>query len=549
MASSSGGGGPRREISFNPFSAVRYGFIRKDQQPVVLDETLRARSPLYIVAALLVVGSLVLRQPALFICGLLIATLAALPEVWYRFGLRALVIRHQLTTSRAVFGDTVELALVVENRKLLPIPWVEIDDQFPDPLPVLGLYLEPSAIPERAILRNTLALWAYQRVRRRYRVAAVARGAYTFGPLTLRLTDPFGILTREERREVTSTLLIYPLTAPIERFGLAARAPFGERATPQRLLEDPLRVGGTRAYAPGDDPRRIHWKATARTGSLQSKVYEPSARHTIVIFLDLRTFKHVGYGYVPALVELAISAAASVARWALEQRYAVGLLSNGTLSTADQEATASANNLRLRVPPSSRPEQLSLILDGLARLYPYYGAPVEQLLAREQGSLPAGATIVYIGHEAILDVPAILALRQLRARGHAVSLLLTTAGETASAKPEEHVVHLADLPVHYLGGIAAWEALVADVLGPGTLRQASTPLDVRKLAAEQLAALNDIHGASPAWTNSRASRDASPDASPDASTGARAERSEHGRADDRPGAERRAGSPRALVLE
>jgi uncharacterized protein (DUF58 family) len=538
MASGNSGGG-RQNVSFNPFTATRFGFMRKDLEPVQLDETLRARRPLYIAAVLLLLGSLVLQQPVLFVCALLVATVAVLPEIWYRFGLRALVAEHRLGASRAVFGDTVEVSLVLENRKLLPVPWIEVDDQFPDALPVLGLLLEPSAIPERATLRNTMALWAYQRVRRRYRVVAVARGTYTFGPLDLHLTDPFGILTRDDRREATSALLVYPLLAPIERFGLAARAPFGERATPQRLLEDPLRVGGTRAYMPGDEPRRIHWKATARTGSLQSKIYEPSARHTISIFLDLRTFKHVSYGYTPELVELAISAAASVARWALDQGYAVGLISNGTLSTADQEPASSAVNLRLRVPPSSRPEQLSLILDGLARLYPYYGAPVEKMVASEQDSLPAGATVVYIGNESVLDVPAILALRQLRSRGHAVSLLLTTQDERDGARqgadsnhhqqerPEDHLVHLADLPIHYLGGIATWEALTAEVLGPGRLRRASASLDTRLATVEQQARMQSIHI--------------------DGHTSA--ERTSNGSADDRAGTDRRPTEPRAFILE
>jgi uncharacterized protein (DUF58 family) len=494
------------------------------------DETLRARRPLYYIAGVLVIGSLVLQQPLLFVAGLLVAALTALPEVWYRFGLRALAVRHTLSASRAIFGDTVEIALVVENRKLLPLPWLEIADEFPDALPVLGVHLWPGQA-ERAVLRNTLALWAYQRVRRRYRLRAVMRGAYSFGPMALELSDPFGILSRAQRVSTTTTLLVYPLLVPIERFGLPPRAPFGERASPQRLLEDPLRVAGTRAYVPGDEPRRIHWKATARTGALQSKVYEPSARHTLTILLDVRTFTQVSLGYAPELVELAVSAAASVARWGIAQGYAVGLLSNGTLAAPLGEDRASSGTyrqstpigasedrargdtedreerlaraiakaalaFRLRVPPSSRPEQLTVLLDGLARLYPYYGAPVQQLIASEQYNLPPGSTVVYIGTETVMDVPAIVALRQLRARGHAVTLLLTSPDRpdrTARQREDEYVLHLADLPVHHLGGESAWQSLVADVLGPGTVRRASSPVDVRLTPAARAAALEDVH--------------------------------------------------------
>src|SRR5260221_527773 len=152
---------------------------------------------------------------------------------------------------------------------------------------------------------------------RRLRVRCIERGAFRFGPMELRLSDPYGLLTREQRVENTAMLLVYPLIAPIQRFGLPAHSPFGESKSPLRLLEDPLRVAGTRPYMPGDEPRRIHWKATARAGALYSKIYEPATRQTVVVFVDVRTYQRSLFGYDPSLAELAISAAASIASCAL----------------------------------------------------------------------------------------------------------------------------------------------------------------------------------------------------------------------------------------
>jgi uncharacterized protein (DUF58 family) len=334
------------------------------------------------------------------------------------------------------------------------------------------------------VLEHTLALWAYQRVRRRYTVHAVERGAYRLGAMKLRTTDPFGILQREVVQDQQALLLVHPLIAPLERFGLPPNAPFGERQAPRRLLEDPLRVAGTRAYMPGDEPRRIHWKATARTGALQSKVYDPATRHTLILLLDVRTLSRVLMSYDPALVELAMSAAASVAAWAYEHRYAVGLYANGPLNAPEldvplpvdhgqlteeervQRAIAlQAGGLRLRIPPSARPEQLTRILDGLARLQPYYGLPMERVIAAEQHGVPFGASIVHIGTQALVDVPLIVALRQLKQRGHAVTLLLTKSG-SADAPDADHSLQLAGLPTFTVGGRELWEELVSDVLDP-----------------------------------------------------------------------------------
>lgn len=466
----------------------------------VADEVLSARRPYYVGIALLLIASVLFGQALLFVAAILLFALIALPEVWYRYGFGQLTIERRPATPRAVFGDTTEITLVVENRKPLPLPALTIADDFPDPLPVVGRRLRLSSKQETAVLSNVLALWAYQRVRRRYYVRAVARGAYRFGPMTIQASDPFGILTREQVREEAAVLLVHPLVAPLERFGLPPNAPFGERKSPRRLLEDPLRVSGIRAYAPGDEPRRIHWKATARTGALQSKVYEPATRHTLTIFLETRTYVRALLGYDPALVELVTSAAASVAVWSLEQGYAVGLYSNGSVAmpefdgeraappTAGKahpptgaersarelriERARAAASLRLRIAPAARAEQAERLLDGLARLLPYYGHPMHDILSTEGARLPFGATVVFIGAETTVDVPLILALRQLRARGHAVSLLLARSdlpGDTADG-----AMYLADLPVHYIGGRERWKELEADVLGADAGRRASS---------------------------------------------------------------------------
>lgn len=462
------------------------------------DEVLRARRPLYQVAVVLVVLALVLRQPLLVVAGLLVAVLTAVPEIWYRFGARGLEVRRQPVVHQAMLGDEVEVALTVENRQPLPLPWLQIEDEYPEALPLQGGTAARKTASERMVVASRFGVWAYQRVRRRVRVRCEARGAWRFGPIQLSITDPFGMLTLEKRLPAVSTLVVYPLVAPLERFGLAAQSLFGERKSPRRLLEDPLRVAGVRPYMPGDEPRRIHWKATAREGELRSKVYEPATRHTLAIFVDVRTYQRTLYGYDPLLAELAIAAGASVAHWGLEQGYAVGLFANGTMAAPELEevpdevapaATAAGGEeptavgdprsqylarltgaMRLRVPPSSNPAQLARVLDGLARLLPYGGAPMEQVVAGEQGRLPLGASVVYIGAEAAVDVPLIVALRRARATSHPVVLLLTgappqTAPDAGGNAQPSPALHLAGLTAHRIGDRDTWTALVGEVLG------------------------------------------------------------------------------------
>ncbi len=329
-----------------------------------------------------------------------------------------------------------------------------------------GGRLEPTIKPRRRLLVNALSLWWYQRVTRRYQVQCTTRGVFTLGPLQLRSGDPFGLLTREQRLEQQDTFLVYPLVLPIEQFGLLAHHPFGERRAPRRLLEDPTRVIGVRDWQPEDDLRRVHWSATARAMRLQSKVYEPTTTYTLALFVNVNTFANPTLGINPPLLELAIAAAASVASWATEQGYAVGLFSNGLQAlkeTGEEASTTSADRaadarqaMRVRLPPTSRPEQLPRILETLARLIPYFGSPLEDLLGTEQAHLPFGSTIILVSAAAAVTPALLDTLLQAHSRGYAVALLLS--GDASVDAP--------GLSVYRLGAEEIWHDIVAQATRP-----------------------------------------------------------------------------------
>ena len=462
------------------------------------DPQLTRRRPLYIIALLLIITSVLTQYALIFICALLLLGIAIVPELWYRFGMSGLVVSREQPISRASFGSVVVTSLEVENRKLLPLPMVETVDELPEELTVLGLRLGLSTRPGSALLARGLRLWTYQRVRRRYYLRAVQRGAYTLGPTLARVTDPFGILTREMTFDTERALLVHPLVAPLDRFGLSPRALFGDHASRRRLLEDPLRVTGVREYMAGDDPRRIHWKATARLGVLQSKTLDPATQRTLLIALDVRTFSRAQLGYDPELAELGVAVAGSVAAWATERGYAVGLIANGAFSDVTPERdgcpappTSASIGVpalpRLRVEPAARPEQLTLILDSLARVRLFGGAPVASLLATEMRSAPTGATLVYVGLETLVDVPTMIALRRVQASGHEVALVLTErkADDPFAELGEQHNLHAAGLPIHFVGGRERWKALVDEALGTLPPRAATDLLSDEHRAAER----------------------------------------------------------------
>jgi uncharacterized protein (DUF58 family) len=459
----------------------------RSHERLLREETLLKRRPWYLLAAGLLTLSAFTREPLVLLCALLTLVIGLVPEIWYRRGFHRLTIRQQAHPPALIFGAEGVLTISVENYKLLPLPWLEIETELPASLTPLNARSAPSHKDERALLRSTFALWPFQRVTRRYRFRCAQRGLHTLGPLQLRSSDPFGWLLREEQRDITASLLVYPPVVPLAAFGLASRAPFGLQTTPRRLLEDPLRFAGVRPYQPGDDPRMLHWKASARSGQLSTKVFDPSYEPRLLLVLNVTTFREAWMGIDSDLQELLISLTASLAVWGLEAGYQVGLLANSLLAPWPEETqVADGERSLLRGPgatyyaraslPFGRgAEQRTALLTTLARLLPYLGSPLDPLLEAEMPQLLPGTTLLLLSAADMLQESTLEILLAVQRHGHAVHLVLV-GGDIAPALLER-----CTLPIHHLRGRELWHELLetAGTVEAAHSRAAGTPLELQ----------------------------------------------------------------------
>ena len=383
------------------------------------------------IGALTVLG-VVLRQDLLLLISVLLWLVAGAATLWSRYCLVALSYRRQLDATRLYLGEETELRMEIVNAKPLPLPWLRIDDAIPAAISMTSQQLEEEESGAMRRLVTVLSMRWYERVIRRYRIRGTQRGVWTFGPAQIRSGDIFGFDIRRRIEDTPSTLLVYPRIVPVTMLGLPARYPLGDLQTPRRVVEDPLRIMGVRDYVPGDNFRHIHWKATAHSQTLQTKLFDPSSSQPIALFLNINTAEFFNDGYDLAQREFAITAAASLARHFWLEKKPVGLYANALIPGSMQH---------IRIRPRYHPEQLEQLLVALAQISDVRGRwALDVLLQMEAAGLPYGATVVVI--TAVLTPRLVQTLLDLRRREYAVVLLTLGDARWPRPLPNIHYHHL-----------------------------------------------------------------------------------------------------------
>lgn len=393
-------------------------------------------------AVLLLLAALVLESGLLAYAMYVLLALLLVSRMLARSWIENLDAARQCNRTSAEVGETVAVNVVVSNRGRLPVPWVLLEDV----LPSRGYVEDRWRLKVRKKRLKIAMLSGSGTTTLNYQVEFKVRGYYQLGPLVLEGGDLFGLHRRYRVGTHPHFVLVYPKVIPLEGYDLASRRPLGELRLAHRLYEDPTRIAGVRGYEAGDPLNRIHWRATARTGSLHCKVYEPSCLAGATVLLD---FHEGGYPAKdePNRSELAVIAAASLANAVYQTGEQIGLVTNGR-DAADRvreegwahdhrtrkEALASAapgtkgDRLRPIIVPTRRGiEQFERIRETLARVELTDGLSFAELIVESASRLPRDATVIAV----LGTVPdeTALALADLRRRGYAVTAVLIALSE------------------------------------------------------------------------------------------------------------------------
>lgn len=256
--------------------------------------------------------------------------------LWARSTLKGVQFRRVSLINRAQVGQVFNEQFEIKNTSRIPVLWMEVKDESE----------LPGASGSRVLTliggKQTRTFFSRQRL--------LKRGVFSLGPTTLVAGDGFGLFRVSMVVSECSSLLVYPSIFPVSEFPHPLGLLTGGEALHKKTPQITSNAAGVREYEPGDSWNRIHWASTARRNRLMVKEFEIDPRAEVWILLDgelnsqaalpfsWQTMVNVPLGEFfsqvdtpPTTEEYAVTIAASLSRYYIEQGRAVGMIENGGL--------------------------------------------------------------------------------------------------------------------------------------------------------------------------------------------------------------------------
>ena len=355
--------------------------------------TVRGRA--FLAAGVTAVGcAIVLDQNALTRIGILVLALPLLTAWVVGRNRYRLALVRTVTPQLVAAGQPARVSLALTNEGRTPNGVLLLEDHVPY---VLGT--RPRFVVEgiRTGWRQTVT----------YQVRSDVRGRFEIGPMSVRVTDPFGLVELGRTFRTTVPLTVTPRTVLLPQIPLGGAWTGSGDNRPRAFATGSAEDVTVREYRQGDDLRRVHWRSSARLGELMVRREEQPWQSRATLVLDNRVLAHRGQGIASSL-EAAVSAAASIAVHLSHRGFAVRLV------TALGEDPTNAWHLRdtdLNTGP---------LMEALAVVQPTQQARLDTAWLAEGAH--GGLTVAVFGGILPTDLPVLRRMQHQAASALAIAL-------------------------------------------------------------------------------------------------------------------------------
>lgn len=224
----------------------------------------------------------------------------------------------------AVEGETSALTEVITNRKLLPLPVVEIDFHMDKRLRFSDG--QNSSVSDQTYRRDVFALGVRQRITRTLEFDCARRGYFQIREAGITAQDLFLLQKYRTSAPQQTEFYVLPRPVPAGKLDIPFAKVMGAVLSRRKIYDDPFEFAGLREYSRGDPMKYINWKATARAGELLTNLHESTLSQKVTILLDM---EGKGVQQADQLNEAAVRLACALSEKLLLAGVELSLYSNG----------------------------------------------------------------------------------------------------------------------------------------------------------------------------------------------------------------------------
>jgi uncharacterized protein (DUF58 family) len=235
-----------------------------------------------------------------------------------------LTVKLWFETDKVYAGNDTKLYEVIENRKRMPIPVLEVGFHTRKELDFADT--ENTNVSDFIYKRDVFSVLGRQKITREIPVRCTKRGKYHISDADIASYSLRYSKRYSQSIETSAEIYVYPKNTDVSDVMTLCERMLGALQCAKRLYEDPFSFRTIRAYTTDDPMKTVNWKASAKTGSLMVNTFDSVQSQKAMLFLDI---EDGGILKQEDLVEESISIAATIIRKLSRQSTEVGFIYNG----------------------------------------------------------------------------------------------------------------------------------------------------------------------------------------------------------------------------
>lgn len=240
---------------------------------------------------------------------------------WQEIAFKQLVYKRVFHGNEFFADDEILATYILENRKLMPLSWIEWGAEMPEIVEIIGNEEAQYNGKGKSNHIMTTSLFSFQKLEKNVRYKIPKRGVYTFDSSNMSIGDLIGMTQAKKEYDDYKQIVVFPKVDRIENLIDIRNKPMGDYSIRRWLLADPIEIRGFREYRSEDSFKMIDWNTTAKMNQFYVKENEFKAESAVVTLLNGSTSEKHWMDVDMEAIEHGIDIIAAISNWCQSEKY------------------------------------------------------------------------------------------------------------------------------------------------------------------------------------------------------------------------------------